>query len=227
MKRKRITDSDNPDRWVVSYADFITLLFALFTTLYAISVVDADKLGKFVSSLNIALGTEREGRSGSLIPELDTPVRLSDRIEYELRGVVGSFSKDLDVRRDERGVIVSLGESYLFPSGSVEIKESSLKVLAELSLILKGIPNKVLIEGHTDNMPVRNSRYRSNWEISALRAVSVLRVFVEKFGLPPERFIVAGYGEYKPLRENSTPEGRARNRRVDIVILTEREAKML
>ncbi len=227
MRRKRIADNDNPDRWVVSYADFITLLFALFTTLYAISVVDAEKLGRFVSSLNAALGTETARQQGSLIPELARPVQLSDRIEYELRGVVGSFSKDMTVRRDERGVIVSLGASSLFASGSVEIKESSLKVLAELSLILKGVPNKVLIEGHTDSMPVRSSRYRSNWEISALRAVSVLRVFVERFGLPPERFIVAGYGEYKPLRENSTPEGRARNRRVDIVILTEREAKML
>ncbi len=227
MRRKRIADNDNPDRWVVSYADFITLLFALFTTLYAISVVDAEKLGRFVSSLNAALGTETARQQGAMIPELARPVQLSDRIEYELRGVVGSFSKEMTVRRDERGVIVSLGASSLFASGSVEIKESSLKVLAELSLILKGVPNKVLIEGHTDSMPVRSSRYRSNWEISALRAVSVLRVFVERFGLPPERFIVAGYGEYKPLRENSTPEGRARNRRVDIVILTEREAKML
>ncbi len=227
MRRKRIADNDNPDRWVVSYADFITLLFALFTTLYAISVVDAEKLGRFVSSLNAALGTETARQQGAMIPELARPVQLSDRIEYELRGVVGSFSKEITVRRDERGVIVSLGASSLFASGSVEIKESSLKVLAELSLILKGVPNKVLIEGHTDSMPVRSSRYRSNWEISALRAVSVLRVFVERFGLPPERFIVAGYGEYKPLRENSTPEGRARNRRVDIVILTEREAKML
>ncbi len=227
MRRKRIEDNDSPDRWVVSYADFITLLFALFTTLYAISVVDTQKLGKFVDSLNSALGTEALGQSGTVIPELNKPLQISERIEYELRGVVGSFSKDLSVRRDERGVIVSLGEGSLFAPGSVEIKESSLKVLAELSLILKGISNKVLIEGHTDNLPVRSSRYRSNWEISTMRAVSVLRLFIEKFGLPPERFIVAGYGEYKPLRENTTPEGREINRRVDIVILTDREAKML
>lgn len=227
MRRKRIEDNDSPDRWVVSYADFITLLFALFTTLYAISVVDTQKLGKFVNSLNAALGTETSIQSSTVIPELGKPSQISERIESELRGVVGSFSRDLNVRRDERGVIVSLGDSSLFASGSVEIKESSLKVMAELSLILKGIPNKVLIEGHTDNLPVRSSRYRSNWEISTLRAVSVLRLFIEKFGLPPERFIVAGYGEYKPLRENTTPEGRAKNRRVDIVILTDREAKML
>jgi len=227
MRRKRVADNDNPDRWVVSYADFITLLFALFTTLYAISVVDAVKLGKFVSSLNAALGTETARQSSTVIPELGRPLQGYERIEYELRGVVGSFSKDINVRRDERGVIVSLGGNSLFAPGSVEVKESSLKVLAELSLIIKGIPNKVLIEGHTDNLPVRGSRYRSNWEISTLRAVSVLRLFIEKFGLPPQRFIVAGYGEYKPLRENTTPEGRAKNRRVDIVILTEREAKML
>ncbi|VAX27381.1 Flagellar motor rotation protein MotB [hydrothermal vent metagenome] len=225
--RRRIEDNESPDRWVVSYADFITLLFALFTTLYAISVVDTQKLGKFVNSLNSALGTEISEQGSAVIPELVKPSRISKRIESELRGVVGSFSRDLNVRRDERGVIVSLGEGSLFASGSVEIKESSLKVLAELSLILKGIPNKVLIEGHTDNLPVRSSRYNSNWEISTLRAVSVLRLFIEKFGLPPERFIVAGYGEYKPLRENTTHEGRAKNRRVDIVILTDREAKML
>ncbi len=191
MRRKRIEDNDSPDRWVVSYADFITLLFALFTTLYAISVVDTQKLGKFVNSLNAALGTETSIQSGPVIPELGKPSQISERIESELRGVVGSFSRDLNVRRDERGVIVSLGDNSLFASGSVEIKKSSLKVLAELSLILKGISNKVLIEGHTDNLPVRSSRYRSNWEISTLRAVSVLRLFIEKFGLPPERFIVA------------------------------------
>jgi len=227
MRRRRIEDNDSPDRWVVSYADFITLLFALFTTLYAISVVDTQKLDRFVNSLNSALGTETSSQSSAVIPELVKPSRISERIESELKGVVGSFSRDLNVRRDERGVIVSLGEGSLFAPGSVEIKESSLKVLAELSLILKGISNKVLIEGHTDNLPVRSSRYRSNWEISTLRAVSVLRLFIEKFGLPPERFIVAGYGEYKPLRENTTHEGRAKNRRVDIVILTDREAKML
>ncbi len=225
MRRRRFDEDDNSDRWVVSYADFITLLFALFTTLYAISVVDAEKLGVFMHSIREALKTEASVLKGRVIPELDVSSPSTGGLEAELRGVVGSLSKDTEVWRDDRGVIVSLGENSLFESGSVEIRESSLKALAELSLILKAIPNKVLIEGHTDSLPVRGSGYRSNWELSALRAVAVLRLFIERFGLPPERFVVAGYGEYKPLRENSTPEGRAKNRRVDIVILTEGEAK--
>ena len=94
-----------------------------------------------------------------------------------------------------------------------------MRVLGELAMFLKGIDNQIMIEGHSDNIPVRNSRYTSNWEISTIRAVRILRLFVGRFGIPPERLIVAGYGEYKPVRENTTPEGRAKNRRVDIVIL--------
>ncbi len=219
MKRRRIEDDENPDRWVVSYADFITLLFALFTILYALSVVDTEKLQEFTNSLRDAMG---QG-SASDIPLSSrriAPIQeINGRIVSGIRGIIEREQKDISVRTERRGVVVSIGESFLFPAGSTEIKESSMRVLGELAMFLKGIDNQIMIEGHSDNIPVRNSRYTSNWEISTIRAVRILRLFVGRFGIPPERLIVAGYGEYKPVRENTTPEGRAKNRRVDIVIL--------
>ncbi|GBE02435.1 motility protein B [bacterium BMS3Bbin06] len=219
MKRHRIEDDENPDRWVVSYADFITLLFALFTILYALSVVDTEKLQEFSNSLRDAM---RQG-SVSDVPLTSRRVapiqEVNGRIVSGIRGIIEREQKDISVRTDRRGVVVSIGESFLFPSGSTDIKESSMRVLGELAMFLKGIDNQIMIEGHSDNIPVRNSRYTSNWEISTIRAVRILRLFVGRFGIPPERLIVAGYGEYKPVRENTTPEGRAKNRRVDIVIL--------
>ncbi len=226
MKRRRHMEGEDTDRWVVSYADFITLLFAFFTALYAVSAVDAEKLGKFVRSLKDAFRTESVSGKGVTIPELSEPRGGGRGLEAELRAVVAPLQRDAEVRREERGIVVSLGEDLLFNPGSADLKEDSLEALAEIALVLKGVPNRVIIEGHTDNLPVGNS-HGSNWKLSALRAVSVLNLFIERFGLPPERFIVAGYGEYRPVRENTTPEGRKRNRRVDIVVLTERESERL
>lgn len=219
MRRRRIEDDENPDRWVVSYADFITLLFALFTILYALSVVDTEKLQEFTNSLRDAMG-QGSASDISLSSRRIAPIQeINGRIVSGIRGIIEREQKDISVRTERRGVVVSIGESFLFPAGSTDIKESSMRVLGELAMFLKGIDNQIMIEGHSDNIPVRNSRYTSNWEISTIRAVRILRLFVGRFGIPPERLIVAGYGEYKPVRENTTPEGRAKNRRVDIVIL--------
>jgi len=219
MRRRRIEDDENPDRWVVSYADFITLLFALFTILYALSVVDTEKLQEFTNSLRDAMG-QGSASDISLSSRRIAPIQeINGRIVSGIRGIIEREQKDISVRTERRGVVVSIGESFLFPAGSTDIKESSMRVLGELAMFLKGIDNQIMIEGHSDNIPVRNSRYTSNWEISTIWAVRILRLFVGRFGIPPERLIVAGYGEYKPVRENTTPEGRAKNRRVDIVIL--------
>ncbi len=222
QNRKNI-ESDNTDRWVVSYADFITLLFAFFATMYAISAVDAEKLNRFVSSMRAAFKTSATATEQGVIQELYIKNEPGKQLEAEIRSALNSLGSGTLVRRDSRGIIVTLGENLLFEAGSAEIKGEALKALAELAAIIKSIPNRIVIEGHTDNLPPRKGGVRSNWELSTLRAISVLRVFIEQYGLSPERFTVAGYAHYRPIRENTTPEGRAMNRRVDVVILTARE----
>ncbi len=219
MRRRRRSrlEAEKTDRWVVSYADFITLLFAFFATLYALSAVDTEKLRTFAASLKDALNQEVL-EATALQEQRVVPIpEVMGEVEAEIRGILKGRN-DVEVRKDERGVIVTLGESFLFRPGKAELRESSLKALGELAIFLKGLGNRIMIEGHTDSIPHRRGE-RSNWMLSVQRAYAVLQVFVERFGIPPERIILAGYGPYKPVRENSTPEGRAKNRRVDIVIL--------
>ncbi len=220
MRRRR--DRENTDRWVISYADFITLLFAFFATMYALSAVDTEKLARFALSMKEAFRAPVTDSSRVFIPELAGQDPMG-YIESELRAAIGNLKGMAAVRRDRRGVIISLGTGALFESGSTSVKEDALKELSEIALVLKNISNRIIIEGHTDSLPPANTGFRSNWELSALRAISVLRVFTERFNIPPDRFVVAGYAQYRPLRENSTPEGRAMNRRVDLVILKEGE----
>lgn len=215
-------EEEKTDRWVVSYADFITLLFAFFATLYAISAVDLEKLENFAASLNDALhqgGVRGEPvmNSKGMVPIPE----INERVEAGIRGIFKGSPPEVEMRSDERGVIVSLGESFLFEPGKTELSEVAVKKLGELALFLKGIENRVMIEGHTDNLPPKNKKVGSNWLLSAERAYSVMKIFVDQFGISPERLIIAGYGPYRPIRENTTPEGRAKNRRVDIVILKE------
>jgi|Deesub1362A_J573_1020465.scaffolds.fasta_scaffold12024_3 chemotaxis protein MotB len=216
MRRKR--DTENTDRWVISYADFITLLFAFFATMYALSAIDAEKLEKFAVSMKKAFKSNTIIDKERVIPELSSDNPMG-HIETEIRSVLKNMNGNIIIRRDERGIIISLGAGFLFDPGDATLKEDAIKGISELALVFKNISNRILIEGHTDSLPPSNAVYKSNWELSALRAIAVLRVFVERFHLPPERFIVAGYAQYRPLRENATPEGRAMNRRVDIVIL--------
>ncbi len=216
MRRRR--DTENTDRWVISYADFITLLFAFFAVMYALSAIDAEKLEKFALSMKKAFKADSVIDTGRIIPELSSNNSLG-HLEAEIRSALKNMDSNVMIRRDERGMIISIGAGFLFEPGDAMLKEDAIKGISELALIFRNIPNRILIEGHTDSLPPSNAVYKSNWELSALRAIAVLRVFVERFHLPPERFIVAGYAQYRPIRENTTPEGRAMNRRVDIVIL--------
>jgi chemotaxis protein MotB len=126
------------------------------------------------------------------------------------------------VRRDERGVIVSLSDSVLFDSGQADVKQSAMPALAAVTSVIRKIPNSIIIEGHTDSVPIKNSRYSSNWELSTARALSVLSYMLKDSSLSPERFSLAGYAEFRPLAPNETPGGRDKNRRVDIVIIEDR-----
>jgi len=206
--RRHEEEKDQLDRWLISYADFLTLMFTFFAALYALSTVDKEKIGQFSTSLRQAFNViERP------IPGLGENLRpLMMEINRSVANVDG-----INVKSDPRGVVVTLSNDTAFKSGSADITDKMASALTGLSEILAKNPGRIVIEGHTDNIPVSGGEFKSNWELSSARASSVLHLFVKQ-GIDPNRFIIAGYGEYRPLTSNSTAEGRAENRRVEIVV---------
>jgi chemotaxis protein MotB len=229
-KTGRPESHDNVERWMVSYADFVTLLFCFFTAMYAISNIDSNKLGKFVDSMRLAFNASGErGNAISVIEGvqviLPDDVELEENVRSSLNSIDEESLKAISVSRDDRGVTISVSDKLFFESASAKLKNNATDTLDTIADVLKTMPNMIRIEGHTDNIPMHSARFPSNWELSASRAINVARYFIEKHGLDPMRLSTIGYAEFRPVASNDTPGGRARNRRVDIVILNEREAK--
>ncbi len=220
------------ERWLVSYADFMTLLFAFFTTMYAISTVDARKLSSMVDSMQQAFDTRGPQATGaaspspapstSLAPSLTAEQReraLAARLRDRLDGAA------VDVEIDRRGIVVSLHEAGSFTTASADLSAVARDVLDRLAATLGRDSGMVLrVEGHTDDIPIQTGRFRSNWELSTARATSVVTHLVQQAGIEPRRLSAAGYGEFHPRVANASAADRARNRRVDIVILNETTA---
>jgi chemotaxis protein MotB len=231
------------ERWLVSYADFITLLFAFFTTMYAISTVDARKLGDVVDSMQAAFAngdvpapTRKGGGPGGGGPNLEPGpevvggkptlvapagaqmvlARLESRLSHGLSRQVSEGA--VEIHSDPRGLVVSLREAGAFATGSAELSLTARAVLALVGTSLQGVPNGVRVEGHTDDVPIHTAKYRSNWELSTARATNVVG-FLMEHGVTPARLSASGYGEFHPRAANDSEANRARNRRVDIVIL--------
>lgn len=226
-KDKHIEEQDNVERWMVSYADFITLLFAFFTVMYAISHVDTGKLEKFAASTKDAFNVNPVHKK-QLIEGVMPSSNRHLGLEMEIKNALFSLGAGdyAEVRQDERGIILSFKDNILFESGKAELKGSATDILNAVASIAKKTSHRVLIEGHTDNLPIRNSLFPSNWELSTARAASVLNYLIKNYNLPPDRFAISGYAEYKPVASNETPEGRAKNRRVDIVFLNENKEEV-
>ncbi len=233
-RRRRVHAAHGPshERWLVSYADFITLLFAFFTTMYAISTVDAQKLSSVVDSMQDAF--DSPGAPG---PKVDATPRTTpspsasslsaaqrERLLAEtLRRRFDGRAVDVDI--DHRGIVVSMREAGSFPTGSADLSPVARDVLTELAATLgTDATTKLRVEGHTDDVPILTGRFASNWELSTARATSVVTYLVQQVGLTPQRLSAAGYGEYHPRVLNATDADRARNRRVDVVILNEATA---
>lgn len=248
-RRKQSAPHLNHERWMVSFADFMTLLFALFVVLFAISNVDEDKLDQVADSMQTAFGVmDHSGESllphpggkikpipGVIPPKKkgasasentsaqSSPSQQQDKALAErLQKLVTQqtgLSASVALRQESRGVVLQLQDSLLFDSGSSALKPIARQELAALAQELSSLKQPLRIEGHTDNVPVRGSGNISNWDLSAARATSVLRFLVEATALPPADFSVAGYGEFRPIATNKSAAGRSKNRRVDIVIL--------
>ncbi len=249
----------NHERWLISYADFITLLFAFFVVMYSISSVNEGKFRVLSESLvasfrsplksldpiqvgELARSTHVPDSELARVPAVVTPplpprpekessgdsqeerlteeqkqnmIRISEQIQESMKPLIDSDL--IDVKRTELWVEVAIKSSILFPSGSARLSPEAIPTLERIAAILVPLPNTIDVEGFTDNVPISTPIYPSNWELSAARAASVVHLFVEK-GVDPLRLAAIGYGEYHPVADNSTPEGRSRNRRVVLVI---------
>jgi chemotaxis protein MotB len=272
-RKKKPPEHVNHERWLVSYADFVTLLFAFFTSMYAISTVDADKMGRLVFSMRASFdsamfppGSDRlslvEG-AGAASPMardiMENPHAPKDKSVQDMnianlkglkvnfvpfgvpKGEVKALAKlrrdveamvrakkmegNVHTRMETRGLVVSLGEGGFFASGSDVLKPEGRLLLDSLAANFSAVENQIRIEGHTDSVPIRTTRFPSNWELSTARATSIISYLVQTYGIDPDSLSAAGYGEFRPIAPNSTPEGRAKNRRVDIVILNSASAR--
>jgi chemotaxis protein MotB len=243
-RRKQIHEEhENLERWLVSYADFITLLFAFFVVMYAISSVNEGKYRvlsdaivhafneKQTSERMINLGekdTAVLGGTGKPIGK-STPQRIPPKtaeteqmkaIAKDVQGAMASLVKQGQVRvtQSARGITVEINASTLFASGDATLQPTSAQALAAVAKVLAETDNPIQIEGHTDNIPIQSPNYPSNWELSSARAGSVVRLLTEA-GVPAGRLVAIGYADNKPLDTNASPDGRARNRRVNVLIL--------
>jgi len=229
LRRRRAEPRVSQDRWLVSYADFITLLFAFFTTLYAISTVDADKLRDVVGSMQVAFLAPDATRiaasepaasglgdvpGGAIVGEL-TLVR--QRLSVSLRDQLRRGLVDVDM--DPRGLVISLREAGVFQTGSADLSPEAQVTLLAIADSIRDVGNLVRVEGHTDNVPISTSTYASNWELSTARATNVIVFLVGRGGLTPDRLSAAGYAEFRPRAANDSDTGRAQNRRVDVIVL--------
>jgi len=220
-------DEENLDRWLLTYADLITLLLAFFIVMYSISRIDSGKFSEVTTALTSAFSGSKLGVQSpeDLSSELAINKLLSKGnlgvLETQIQKIAIQLDVDKQLSTDmqSRGLIIHISESAFFDPGQAELKPEAKMILDLLSVQLLKLPNHFRVEGHTDNVPIHTAKFPSNWELSTSRAMSCLRYLVDKIGIPPQKISASGYSQYRPIASNDTPEGRAKNRRVDIVIL--------
>lgn len=247
-RRKKINESplENQERWLVSYSDFITLLFAFFVVMYAVSSVNDGKYRVLSSSLVTAFKNSSSSISES--PQTtefsplqnghsnqDSLIKLADnfstqkaRKQEKMKGMAKNILHALEplvkngqvrVTQNSLGITVEINASVLFSPGQAKLAENSILSLQAIANVIKGHEHEINVEGHTDNLPINTENFPSNWELSSARASSVIRLFIEK-GVEAHRLTAIGYGENRPIESNETFEGRKRNRRVTVMILS-------
>jgi chemotaxis protein MotB len=258
-RRRRARAHVNHERWLISYADFITLLFAFFVVLYASAQVDQRKVGRLALAIQVAFqelgvfpaSTTRipldsgEPMPFSTVQAIENATHNTElgRISSPPEGSLSAVSEEANLstlqaelqqalqheillhtvalHRESEGLVISLREFGFFDSGSAGLKSSALPALDRIASILALRTCRLRIEGHTDNIPIHSAQIASNWELSTARSTEIVRVLILRYGFSPERLSAAGYAEYHPIASNDTAQGRAQNRRVDVVILGE------
>jgi chemotaxis protein MotB len=241
MARRKpfVEDSENHERWLISYADFITLLFAFFVVMYAVSVVNIGKYKVLSDALGDAFGGRGAATKVNNSVEVE-PLPLAniiarkraeaakrdrerlDLLARRLNSVLAPLVRSGKVRivQNARGISVEINASVLFGEGDAGLTGTAGETLRAVAGLLKTDTHAIEVEGHTDTTPIRNAVFPSNWELSAVRASTVVRLFVDS-GVPEQRLAAVGRGANQPVASNADPAGRARNRRVAITILAE------
>ncbi len=255
-RHKRHTPHVSHERWLVSYADFITLLFAFFVVMFASSQVNKHKVSELAAAIQVAfqklaiftpasrqvnlldtaaafsnskvldeavhnqnLGRVVRREANEMGPDesLPNPGQIRDELEQALADEIQK--KQVSLRLTHEGLVISLQEIGFYDSGSATLKPGSLSTVAKIAELLGNRREFIRVEGHTDNVPIHNAEFKSNWDLSTSRATGMIDLLINRFGFQPQRLSAAGYAEYHPIASNSSPESRAQNRRVDIVIL--------
>jgi chemotaxis protein MotB len=249
-RRRKPAEHENHERWLVSYADFITLLFAFFVVMFASSQTDKSKAKQISEAVEKALangksvgvppavakilgGTiddkgqgnaQMKGPGGAQRAAKDAPPPDVVELEPSLKSLTKELEEEIkagkvEVNLEPRGLVVSLKQAAFFPSGTDSIDPSTYPIIAKLAGALSQVSNPLQVEGHTDSVPMHSARFRSNWELSAARSIAMMEVLATRFSIDRQRMIIVGFADTSPEASNDTPEGRATNRRVNIVIL--------
>ena len=229
-RKKKKGDDIRTDGWMDTFADTMTLLLTFFILLYSISAVDSEKLKELSQALQNSLtgnsSVEEVQSIDDLKVELEKGTKYED-LAAKLNEIIekSSLTDIIKIREEDRGIVLQVDESILFDSGKADIKPNSIPVLDTIATIIKQTDNEIVAEGNTDNVPVNNAQYRSNWELSTERALSIVKYLIEKKDINPNRISLKGYGEFNPIAPNDTDANKAKNRRVDILVVEEREPK--
>ena len=234
MRKKKGGGHNNSERWLLTYSDLITLLMIFFVVMYALSNVDVAKYKQISESLRVAMGGGKTIIGNDDAANVDSEIKPVDDNQTsqtektkmeELKRSVDKYleqnglNQSVSTKGDERGLVVSINDTLFFDTGKAEVKPDYAKKLIEIGKILSQLNNYIRIEGHTDNIPIKTSEYSSNWQLSSARAANVTELLVNQAGIAPKKLSAVGYGEFRPIGDNSTEEGRLKNRRVDIIII--------
>lgn len=237
---KKQPEKENGERWLLTYSDLITLLMILFVIMYAMSSVDKTKYQQLASSLSSSLGggsgvtnvANTGGSTTNVIGNADNVIIDTAAVSQAEQNKLEGLKKEVDTYLDknklsgsasaniqERGLVISISDTLIFDSGSADLKAAYESRLIEIGKMLTTINNYIVVEGNTDNVPITTHAFKDNWDLASERANNVMRVLLDKSGVQPIRISARSNGEYRPVVANDSDAGRARNRRVDIVIL--------
>jgi chemotaxis protein MotB len=250
MRKKKQAAPENHERWLVSYADFITLLFAFFVVMFASSQADKGRAKAVSEAVEKALedgkmpaisailggtvydkGKGNDAMKGPAVKAKDKdkkpeePPKKLTELAPAMQSLAIELQKEIrkgqvQITLEPRGLVISLKEAAFFASGDDAIRTSSYPIVAKLAAVIQKLNNPLRLEGHTDSIPISTPRFRSNWELSAARSIAMLELLSTKFDVARDRMAIVGYADTVPIESNDTEEGRAKNRRVDIVLAT-------
>ncbi|KEJ01428.1 chemotaxis protein MotB [Clostridium botulinum A2B7 92] len=235
MKKRESHEDHIDETWLIPYSDMLTLLLALFIVMFAMSKVDTAKLQKASQEFNIIFKAgsnvlQEGGGGGASVGKAGVSIVPSDSVteDIKMKEIKSKLEKEIEksgysdkvkVGVDADGLEIDIQDVVLFNSGDAEVLKQSSALLTQISKMLKGLDNNIKVTGHTDNQPISNSKFRSNWDLSAIRAINVMNFLSNIGGISANKLSIQAYGEYMPKFNNDTEAGRAKNRRVEISIV--------